>query len=119
MMGVIGSLVMGAGVLLSVLAAWGILDFPTPLARMHAATKSASLGLALIALGAGIAAGSLALAGIGVLVAGFLFMTAPISGHLLGRSAYLAGQVRTLVHDDLKDRRPAGPVQHRRFRCWK
>ena len=42
------------GAILAVLSAWGILDFPTPLARMHAATKPASLGLAAMVLGAGL-----------------------------------------------------------------
>lgn len=93
-----------AGVTLAFLAAWGLLDFPSALARMHAATKSASLGLALVALGAGLAAESLALFGIGVLVTVFMFMTAPISGHMLGRATYDAGQVTGLVHDDLANR---------------
>jgi monovalent cation/proton antiporter MnhG/PhaG subunit len=98
---IFGAVLMLAGTVLSVLAAWGVVDFPSSLARMHAATKSASLGLALIAVGAGIAAESWGLLGVGFLVALFLFMTAPISGHMLGRAAYLTGQVRNLVHDDL------------------
>ncbi len=97
---ILGSVVMMAGALLSVLAAWGVLDFPSALARMHAATKSASLGLALIALGAGLAAESASLIGISILMASFLFMTAPISGHMLGRAVYAAGQARNLVQDD-------------------
>jgi monovalent cation/proton antiporter MnhG/PhaG subunit len=98
---VLGVVVLVLGTLVSVLAAWGIVDFPTPLARMHAATKPASLGLAVTVLGAAIAATEADLAAIGVLVAGGLFLTAPITGHLLGRAAYLAGQTPGLVHDDL------------------
>lgn len=92
--------VMMFGAVFSVLAAWGILDFPTPLSRMHAATKPASLGLSTLALGAGVAAGSWTLVGVGVLVTAFLFVTAPIAGHMLGRAAYFAGQTN-LVHDEL------------------
>lgn len=103
---IVGSALMLAGAVLSFLAAWGLLDFPTALARMHAATKSASLGLALIAIGGGVAAESFGLLGIGVLVAGFLFMTSPISGHLLGRAIYVAGQVDSLIHDDLASSQP-------------
>ena len=117
----LGATIMVLGTILSILAAWGILDFPSPLSRMHAATKSASLGLSLIAIGAGMAAESWGLVGAGALVVGFLFVTAPISGHLLGRAAYLAGQVDELVHDDLAGAgaNPA-PVRsadlpHRRF----
>jgi len=107
---VIGSGVMVAGMLLSVLSAWGIVKFPTIISRMHASTKSAALGLTLLSLGAGIAATSWALVGIATLVAVFLFVTSPISGHLLGRAAYLAGQLGDLVHDDLA-RLDARPLQ--------
>lgn len=98
---VIGAVLLVVGAVVSVLAAWGVVDFPTPLARMHAATKPASLGLALLTLGAGVAAASWGLVGVAVLVSGFLFVTAPISGHMLGRAAYGAGQAGSLVHDDL------------------
>lgn len=98
---VTGSALMLVGILLSLIAVWGLLDFPSALARMHAATKSASLGLALVAIGSGMATESFALAMIGVLVAAFMFLTAPISGHMLGRAAYGAGQAPGLVHDDL------------------
>ncbi len=98
---VLGSVLMVAGAVFSLLAAWGILDFPSPISRMHAATKSASLGLALLAVGAGVAAGSWPLVGVGSLVAVFMFVTAPIAGHMVGRAAYLAGQAADLVHDDL------------------
>lgn len=99
----VGMVLMVTGTIFSLLAAWGILDFPSPLARMHAATKSASLGLALLAIGAGLAAESWPLTGVGILIAVFMFVTAPISGHMIGRAAYLSGQVDTLVHDDLAD----------------
>ncbi len=102
------TLILG-GAILSFVAAWGLVDFPSALARMHAATKSASLGLALVALGAGLAAESATLFGIGVLVTVFMFLTAPISGHMLGRAAYDAGQVSGLVHDDLASR-PSRPL---------
>lgn len=98
---VIGAVLLVVGAVVSVLAAWGVVDFPTPLARMHAATKPASLGLAVLTSGAAVAAGSWGLAGIAVLVSGFLFVTTPISGHMLGRAAYGAGQAGSLVHDDL------------------
>ncbi len=103
---VIGTVLMVTGTVVSVLAAWGIVDFPSPISRMHAATKPASLGLALLALGAGLAAGSWRLSGVAGLIAVFLFVTTPISGHMLGRAAYLAGQAGHLVHDDLARAHP-------------
>lgn len=100
-MSTFGILLILVGTLVSLLAAWGLIDFPSALSRMHASTKSASLGLALISLGAGFAAESWGLVGIGVLVTVFLFVTSPTSAHLLGRATYAAGQTGDLVHDDL------------------
>ncbi len=88
---VIGSIVLLMGVALSALSAFGVWRFPTAIARMHAATKSASLGLALVVLGSGLAASSPGIIGIAALTTALLFLTAPISGHLLGRAAYLTG----------------------------
>lgn len=96
----LGAFLMFVGTVFSLLAAWGIIDFPTPISRLHAATKSASLGLSMIALGAGVASESWDLLGFGAMITVFLFVTAPISGHMIGRSAYLAGQQGDLVHDD-------------------
>ena len=90
-MTILGAAVMTAGIALSLLSAFGVWRFPTAIARMHAATKSASLGLALVVLGAGIAASSPGIVGIGVLTTALLFLTAPISGHMLGRASYLTG----------------------------
>ena len=119
LMTVIGSVLMVAGTVLSVLAAWGIVDFPSPISRMHAATKPASLGLALISLGAGIAAGSWGLIGAASLITVFLFVSTPISGHLLARATYHAGQAGRLVHDDLAQAQPiplrTGQPSRKRF----
>ncbi len=93
-MTLLGSIVMSLGIALSVLSAFGVWRFPTAIARMHAATKSASLGLALVVLGAGVASSSPGIVGIGVLTTALLFLTAPISGHLLGRASYLTGSER-------------------------
>ena len=106
---IVGSTLLVAGALVTLLAALGLLDFPSSLARMHAATKSASLGLALVALGAGIAAESAGLFGVGALVAVFMFLTAPVSGHMLGRASYFAGQSPGLAHDDLVTAAPSSP----------
>lgn len=89
------------GMAVSVIAAVGIVKFDSTLARMHAATKSASLGLSLVFIGAGVAAGSWALIGSAALTTVFLFATSPITGHMVGRAAYLSGHGGALVHDDL------------------
>lgn len=82
----LGIVLMGAGAVLGLLSGVGVVRLPTPLARVHAAAKPASLGLALVALGAGVHASSWGLLALAGLVASFQFLTAPIAGHLLGRS---------------------------------
>lgn len=98
-MTVIGSVIIVLGATLTMLAALGVWRFPTTLSRMHAATKAASLGLALVVVGSGVAASSLGIIGIGVLTSAFLFLTAPVSGHLLGRAAYLTGSEQYTMDD--------------------
>lgn len=86
-MEVAGISMMFAGAILGLLSGIGVARLPSTLARIHAAAKPASLGLALVAVGAGFAAESLALLAVAVLIVVFQFLTAPIAGHLLGRSA--------------------------------
>ena len=85
---IVGGSLMIVGASLALLAGVGLVRLPSALARLHAAAKPASLGLALVAVGAGVAAQSWELAVTGSMVAVFQFLTAPISGHLLGRSLY-------------------------------
>lgn len=85
-MTIVGSILMIAGALLSLVAGIGVVRLPSTLTRIHAAAKPASLGLVLVAFGAGLAAGSVGLVATAMIVAIFQFLTAPIAGHLLGRS---------------------------------
>lgn len=78
-------LVLGAA--WTVLAASGVLKFDDVYARMHAATKSTTLGLWLVLGGAAVQlagedAAKLAL--VGVLV----FLTAPAGAHMVGRAVH-------------------------------
>ncbi|MFA8439131.1 monovalent cation/H(+) antiporter subunit G [Pueribacillus sp. YX66] len=82
-----------AGVLFSVVAAIGLNRFPDVYSRLHAASKSSTLGVLSILLGIFLYFwlveghfNSSILLGIA-----FLFITAPISGHLIGRAAYMSG----------------------------
>lgn len=82
----VGSILMLVGALLSLVAGIGVVRLPSALTRIHAAAKPASLGLVLVAFGAGLAARSVSLMATALVVAIFQFLTAPIAGHLLGRS---------------------------------
>jgi multicomponent Na+:H+ antiporter subunit G len=70
------------------LAGVGVLRFRDVYARMHAATKASTLGIALIGL-----AGAIAIDGgrsKALLAVVFIFITAPSAAHLVGRAAYRA-----------------------------
>ena len=86
-----------AGAALSLLAAVGLHRFPDVFARMHAATKPATLGLALIV-------GTVALRTpdhddtAKLLLAIVLqLLTSPVAAHMVARAAYRDG---TLLHPD-------------------
>ena len=76
------------GALLQLVAALGVVRMPDLLTRMHASSKAATLGAALILLAVGIHFGRsdiLALTGLIIL---FLFLTAPVAAHMIGRAGY-------------------------------
>lgn len=72
-------------------AALGVLRFKDPLQRMHAATKSGTIGAGLVLAGTVLVIDGVEARVIGVLAILFLFFTAPVAGHLLGRAAYISG----------------------------
>ena len=72
-------------------AALGVLRFKDPLQRMHAATKSGTIGAGLMVIGAACASGDGATIGIAAITVFFLVVTVPIAGHLLGRAIYISG----------------------------
>jgi multicomponent Na+:H+ antiporter subunit G len=115
---VVATVLILGGVGLSLLAGIGLQRFPDVFARMHAATKPATLGLILVLAGAGIRVGDRGDVAKLVLVAGLQFVTAPVAMHMVGRAAYRAGtelsQATTV--DELDEAPPAagGPPQGRR-----
>lgn len=102
---VVGTLVI-TGAVLSLLSTFGLIRLPDIYTRSHAATKSATLGILAILLGTfiffwnvnGYMSAKLLL---GIV---FVFITAPVGGHLICRAAY-ATKVPLWEHsvqDDLK-----------------
>ncbi len=93
------------GLVFTVVTVIGVLRLPDVYTRAHAASKSATLGVLSILIGTffhfwfndGYFSVRLLL---GIL---FLFITAPIGGHLMSRAAYLSGVKPTelTVGDDL------------------
>lgn len=91
------------GALLALLAAIGLHRFDNVFARMHAATKPATLGLLLIVVGASLQLGDSGDSVKLFLVVVFQFITAPIAAHLIGRAAYrsVVEVAETIIVDEL------------------
>ncbi|TNF60050.1 MAG: Na+/H+ antiporter subunit G [Burkholderiales bacterium] len=94
-MSLIALVLVAAGSLLLVLAAWGVVVLPDALSRQHAATKAGTLALALICLGAMLEVRETEWSWRLALIIGFLLATLPVASHLLARAA-----VREAGHED-------------------
>lgn len=102
---VIVAILILSGALLSLLTAFGLIRLPDVYNRSHASTKAATLGTLCILLGTfvyfwvidGVPSAKVLL---GIL---FVFVTLPVSGHLVTRAAYYTGVPlwERTVQDDL------------------
>lgn len=103
----IDSVLILLGAFFMLVAAIGVVRMPDLLIRMHAATKAGTLGAGLLLVAVALHFGetSVTLRAVSVIV--FLFLTAPIAAHMIGRAAYCEGEVklwdRTVV-DELRGR---------------
>lgn len=87
MISIFGALLLAAGAVLLVIAAWGVIVLPDALARQHAATKAGTLALALVCIGAMLIARDAAWTWRLLLILVFLLATLPVASHLLARAA--------------------------------
>ena len=90
---VLASVLVLAGSALALLAGIGLVRLPDVFARMHAATKTATLGLMLICIGAAVSDSDLADIAKLTLVVALQFLTAPVGAHMVGRASYHAGNL--------------------------
>ena len=79
------------GALFMLLAGVGLVRLPDLYLRMSATSKAATLGASLMLLGAAAHFGTLATAGRAVVIVAFLFLTAPVAAHCIGRAGYRRG----------------------------
>lgn len=104
---IIVSILVITGTLMSLISSLGILRLPDVYNRAHASTKSATLGILSILLGTffyflfthGVSSIRL------LLGIAFVFLTAPVGGHIIIRSAHRSKVplADTSVQDDLQD----------------
>lgn len=115
---VVAAFLMLSGAAIAVIAAIGLHRLPDVYARMHVATKPATLGITLCLTGAALRVdGSTATKLILAVI--FQLVTTPAAGHLLGRAAHSAhaevseytvlDELRPLAPQDA-EASPAGPA---------
>lgn len=88
---IVASSLMFAGTFFTLVAAIGFLRLPDVFCRLHVTAILDTLGAPVILLGAAVSAGLTLTAAKLVLGIAFLFVTSPLVGHLLSRSALRAG----------------------------
>jgi multicomponent Na+:H+ antiporter subunit G len=79
------------GALFSTVAALGVVRMPDLFMRLHCSTKSATLGVGCMMLGAALHFGGVPVWARAMATVVFLLVTAPVAAHMIGRAAYLAG----------------------------
>jgi multicomponent Na+:H+ antiporter subunit G len=87
--GILAALIL-AGSAFSLLAAVGVLRMPDIYMRIQAAAKSSTLGVSCLVLAVALDFDDASVTARSLLVIAFLFLTAPVAAHMLGRAAYFA-----------------------------
>lgn len=88
---VVGEILILSGAAFGAIAGIGQIRYRDLFARMHVATKPATLGLALVASGAMLRIDAPGAVPALVLVIALQFITVPVGAHLVGRAAHRRG----------------------------
>ncbi len=88
------------------IAALGIVRMPDLYMRISVTTKAASLGVGLVLIGTAVYFSEIAVTTKVLAIVLFVFLTAPVGAHLIGRAAYYIGVPlwKNSVMDQLKDK---------------
>jgi len=76
------------GGVFALLGALGVLRMPDVFCRMQSTTKATTLGVGLTMLAMALHFADIASISRAVVIVGFVYLTAPIGAHMLGRGAY-------------------------------
>jgi len=77
-----------SGAFFMLVAAIGVLRLPDIYQRLHASSKAATLGVALLLLGAALHSGDMGVVSRCLMAIIFFMVTAPVGAHLITRAAY-------------------------------
>lgn len=88
---IIVMIIISLGTLFILLAAVGILRMPDLFLRISVTTKAATLGVGLVLIGIALHFLETSITTHVIAIIVFLFLTAPIGAHLIGRASYFVG----------------------------
>lgn len=87
----VSSALMIIGAAFALLAGAGVVRMPDLFMRMQAATKASTLGIGCIVLAVAVHFGDLGVTTRAVATIIFVFLTAPVAAHMIGRASYFVG----------------------------
>ena len=91
MIHVVVALLLVIGTTFTLIAAIGVLRMPDVYMRLQVSTKGATLGTGVLLLAVAVSFAEFGIVVRALLIIAFIFLTTPISGHMLARAAYRIG----------------------------
>ncbi len=91
MINIITGALLVAGAAFLLLASVGVVRMPDLFARMHATTKAATLGASFMLTAVAVHAGEMGVAVRALAIIIFMYITAPVVAHMIGRAAHYTG----------------------------
>ena len=88
MIEIISGIVILIGAFFILISAIGIIRMPDLFTRMSATTKASTLGVGLVLLGTALFWQDIGISARAIIIITFLFLTAPVAAHIIGRAAY-------------------------------
>lgn len=85
------AIILSIGAVFVLLAAIGVVKMPDLFLRISVTTKAATLGVGLMLIGVSIHFNDFYTTTRSIAIVLFVFLTAPIGAHLIGRAAYIIG----------------------------
>jgi len=85
---IISGIVILTGAFFILISAIGLIRMPDLFTRMSATTKASTLGVGLVLLGTALFWQDIGISARAIIIITFLFLTAPVAAHIIGRAAY-------------------------------
>jgi len=100
------AILMFSGAFFALVASVGLLRMPDLFMRLSAATKAATLGIALVLAAVAVFFSQVGITGRVIAIIFFVILTAPVAAHMIARAAYFnrVPLWKGSIYDDLRDK---------------